>query len=166
MIIYQQRMKKIYHLRFEEIIKEAEINKNSETVTIEKNFVESKNATISKEIIDQIIQKLKLFEKEKGYINSKISINSLADEFETNSKYLSKIINEFKEKSFVTYINDLRIDYIILVLKEDKKMRKYNLQAIAIECGFNSAESFSTAFFKKTGIKPSFFIKQLDVKNN
>jgi AraC-like DNA-binding protein len=162
MIIYQQRMKKIYHLRFEEIIKEAEINKNSETVTIEKNFVESKNATISKEIIDQIIQKLKLFEKEKGYINSKISINSLADEFETNSKYLSKIINEFKEKSFVTYINDLRIDYIILVLKEDKKMRKYNLQAIAIECGFNSAESFSTAFLKKTGIKPSYFIKELN----
>jgi AraC-like DNA-binding protein len=162
LILYQQSMKKIYHLRFEEIIKEAEINKNSETVTIEKNFVESKNATISKEIIDQIIQKLKLFEKEKGYINSKISINSLADEFETNSKYLSKIINEFKEKSFVTYINDLRIDYIILVLKEDKKMRKYNLQAIAIECGFNSAESFSTAFLKKTGIKPSYFIKELN----
>jgi AraC-like DNA-binding protein len=166
LILYQQSMKKIYHLRFEEIIKEAEINKNSETVTIEKNFVESKNATISKEIIDQIIQKLKLFEKEKGYINSKISINSLADEFETNSKYLSKIVNEYKEKSFVTYINDLRIDYIILVLKEDKKMRKYNLQAIAIECGFNSAESFSTAFFKKTGIKPSFFIKELDKNSN
>jgi AraC-like DNA-binding protein len=51
-------------------------------------------------------------------------------------------------------------------LKEDKKMRKYNLQAIAIECGFNSAESFSTAFFKKTGIKPSFFIKELDKNSN
>jgi AraC-like DNA-binding protein len=166
LFLYQQRMKKIYHLRFEEIMKETEINKNKGVVTIEKNFLETKNVTISKEIIDQIIQKLKLFEKEKGYINSKISINSLADEFETNSKYLSKIVNEYKEKSFVTYINDLRIDYIILVLKEDKKMRKYNLQAIAIECGFNSAESFSTAFFKKTGIKPSFFIKELDKNSN
>ncbi len=33
--------------------------------------------------------------------------------------------------------------------------------AIAEEAGFNTAESFSKAFFKKTGIKPSYFIKEL-----
>ena len=35
------------------------------------------------------------------------------------------MINEVKGYSFSTYINNLRIEYVILLLKEDKKIRKY-----------------------------------------
>ena len=37
--------------------------------------------------------------------------------------------------------------------------------AIAQEVGFNNSESFSKAFYKKTGIYPSYFIKQLEKEN-
>ena len=48
----------------------------------------------------------------------------------------------------------------------DKKFRQYTIHALALEFGFNNAESFSTAFDKKTGIKPSFFIKNLNIKKD
>jgi AraC-like DNA-binding protein len=36
------------------------------------------------------------------------------------------------------------------------------MSAIAEEIGFNNAQTFSSAFYKKTGIYPSYFINQLN----
>jgi AraC-like DNA-binding protein len=64
-------------------------------------------------------------------------------------------------KNFSHYINDLRIDFAIEELKENSTFRKYTIKAIANECGFKSAESFSKSFYKTYGIYPSFYLKQL-----
>ncbi|MBG6111996.1 AraC-like DNA-binding protein [Flavobacterium sp. CG_9.10] len=61
----------------------------------------------------------------------------------------------------IQYINDLRIDYALSKLQKNNKLRNYTVQALAQEFGFNGAESFSAAFYKKTGIKPTYFIKEL-----
>jgi AraC-like DNA-binding protein len=176
LIIYQQHSKKIYRLRFEKniaesnIIKEknATVNNNESTaISIEENQFSKdqiKEVTINEEIVSLILKKLATFEHEKGFLSGKISVKTLSEDFETNSKYLSKIVNEYKNKTFVNYINDLRIEYAVLNLQESKISRKFTLQALASEYGFNSAESFSTAFSKKTGIKPSYFIKELENK--
>lgn len=116
---------------------------------------------IAAEIVLDIKTKLELFEKEKLYLNGNISLQTLSQKFNTNSKYLSIIINYTFEKSFTHYINDLRIDQIIQALKSNKDLRKYTISGIAEEAGFNNGESFSKAFFKRTGIKPSYFIKEL-----
>ncbi len=81
---------------------------------------------------------------------------------ETNSKYLSKIVNTHKEKTFTKYINDLRVEYAIRKLQQDKKLRNYTIQAIAVEFAFDNAESFSTAFHKNTGLKPTYFIENIN----
>ena len=65
-------------------------------------------------------------------------------------------------KNFSQYINDLRIDYAMNHLLQDAKMRKYTIKAIAEECGYRNSESFSKAFFKRNGIYPSYYIKQLE----
>jgi AraC-like DNA-binding protein len=93
-------------------------------------------------------------------------VKTLSEDFETNSKYLSKIVNVYKNKTFINYINDLRIDYAVINLQESKTARKYTLQALAFEYGFNTTESFSKAFSKKTGLKPSYFIIELQSKKN
>ena len=80
----------------------------------------------------------------------------------TNSKYLSKIINKYKEKTFSNYINDLRIEYAINKLYSDKQFRKYSIEAIADDLGFKSSRSFFGVFQKKTGISPSYFILELE----
>lgn len=163
---YQYRIKKRQSSQFEKIMAKSTDNE-IQTVEINKKEVKTaksgiENIGINEELVEQILEKLTHFEKTKGYLVSNITVQSLSDSFETNSKYISKVINTYKEKTFVQYINDLRIDHALQSLKEDPKLQKYTIQALAIEFGFNNAESFSTAFYKKSGLKPVYFIKQLE----
>ncbi|HMK06657.1 MAG TPA: AraC family transcriptional regulator [Flavobacterium sp.] len=121
---------------------------------------------IGKEIVDKIIEKFKEFEEQQLFLKKDVSLNSLSQSFETNSKYISKIVNYYSKKSLTNYLNDLRIDYVVQELQQNKSLRKYTINAISEEIGFNNAESFSTAFYKKTGIKPSYFIKELEKKKS
>lgn len=78
---------------------------------------------------------------------------------------MSKLVNAHKGKSFTAYITDLRVNYAIRRLKEDKKFRSYTIDSIARDIGFNRSESFSRAFKNKTGLYPSYYIKRLDSQN-
>ena len=116
---------------------------------------------VSEKIVNSILSSLEEFEINQDFLENKITLNSLSKKFETNSNYLSKIINTYKEKNFSTYISDLRINYCIEKLKADSTFRKYTITAIAFEIGFNNVESFSNAFYKNTGMNPSYFIKNI-----
>lgn len=123
-------------------------------------------AILSNEITDKIEKGLSIFISEKEYLNKNISITSLAKGMDTNSKYLSQYINHYKEKKFTDYINELRIEYAIEKMKTDKKFRLYTIKAISEMVGFSNPVSFSQAFIKNTGIKPSYFVKKLQNTNN
>ncbi|MEW7289951.1 helix-turn-helix domain-containing protein [Aquimarina sp. 2304DJ70-9] len=127
--------------------------------SIKTNITQNK---ISDDIIDKILSNLKSFEESKKFVNREINLNHVALELNTNSKYLSKVVNLHKEKTFTQYINDLRIDYFIDQFQKDKKYSNYTIKAIAEEVGFNTANAFSKAFYKKTGKYPSDFIKELE----
>ena len=88
----------------------------------------------------------------------------MAKKCDTNAKYLSKIINAYKDQSFVNYINNLKIDFILKELKENTILQKYTIKSISEEAGFNTAESFAIAFKKRTGIRPSYYIRNLKNK--
>ena len=121
---------------------------------------------ISKDIIDSILLDLKKFEKNNDFLNNEITLVNLAVDFNTNSSYLSKIINGNKGKNFSTYISDLRIDYCVEKLKTNQKFRRLPIKGIAFEIGFNNTESFSKAFYRKTGIYPSYFIKEIEKQHS
>jgi AraC-like DNA-binding protein len=166
--LYQYRLKKRDRLRFEAIMNlgaeaiEDPITTILEVAERKTNKSKKEDIGIAEELVNKILEKLKLFETKKDYLESTITIQILAERLETNSKYVSKIVNAYKDKTFVQYINDLRIEHAIANLKQDKRLRKYTMQALALEFGFNSAESFSIAFYKKEGIKATYFIKELD----
>ncbi|MEM6687757.1 MAG: helix-turn-helix domain-containing protein, partial [Bacteroidota bacterium] len=67
-----------------------------------------------------------------------------------------------KQKKFIQYITDLRIDYALEKLANDKKFRAYNIKSIAAELGYNSAESFSKDFKRRTKLYPSYYIKKIN----
>jgi AraC-like DNA-binding protein len=162
----QNQLKKTYKIRFQKIIETTKPKTENEDLKLQVDSIPLLNKTddlgIATELVDSIRKKLVEFEKQKDFLKPTLTLQLLSQEFDTNTKYLSKIINEFKNKPFITYINDLRIDYCVLALQKDLKLRKYTIQALSQEFGFNTAESFSTAFFKKTGLKPSFFITELE----
>lgn len=147
-----------YKRRFEAIF--IQLTEKEEASKIEAH--NSLKTEISADIVEDILLKLNSFEQNKKYLSPNISLNSLAKQLNTNSNYLSRVVNLKLEKNFAQYLHDLRIDYAVSELKKNEKIRKYTIKAIAEECGYSSAESFSRAFYRKNGIYPSYFIKQLN----
>ena len=88
-------------------------------------------------------------------------MSQLAQQIETNTTYLSMIVNHYKGMSFPNYLKDLKITYAIERLSEDPELLKYNYQGLADTFGFKTGESFSKAFYAKTGVYPSKLLKEL-----
>lgn len=116
---------------------------------------------VSKEILEVVLLKLNAFEQQKGYLSTSINLNSLSKILDTNSSYLSKIINHTKGKTFKNYLNDLRIENALEELKNNPQNKKFTIEAIAFDLGFKSAESFSKKFKSAYGMYPSKFMKNL-----
>jgi AraC-like DNA-binding protein len=157
------------------VIKKQKIDRRKLELLLKKKYV-SENASVDKKeqikslkinpkITTNVLNALKRFENNKEYLDNKITAHNLAKKIGTNTQYLSKIINHYKGGNFSNYLNNLRIEYAINKLSTDKQYMKYTIEAIANEVGFNSSESFSTAFYKKTGIKPSYFRKNFEKVN-
>ncbi|WP_025740133.1 helix-turn-helix domain-containing protein [Aquimarina pacifica] len=158
---------RVYKKRFESIM-----NKNASSHTRQKDTkktaILTQGLNLPEELVKEVLEKLEVFEASKRFLNKKYTLNSLAKELNTNSSYLSKIINETKQINFANYLNDLKIEEAIKRLKNEKQLRAYTIESIATEMGFNTAQSFSQAFYKKTGLHPSYFIKSINnqkVKN-
>ncbi len=155
---YQYLIRKKYQQKFNELLTSGK----SVPLTPKKPL---DDIGIANEIVEDILEKLTLFEQNHQFLKKNLSIASLAKEINTNTKYLSKVINHHKNKSFTNYINELRILYCVEQLKESTTLKNYTIQGIAEEMGFNNAESFSSAFKKSAGIKPSYFLRKLYVLN-
>ncbi len=110
----------------------------------------------------KLLNKLEVFEQEKRYLLP-IKLEDLAREFETNRNTLSQIINKHKGVAFTNYINRLRIQQLILDLKDNKDLRKLNMQGLAETYGFASARTFTNQFKAETNLTPAYFIEQLDL---
>ncbi|WP_271783267.1 helix-turn-helix domain-containing protein [Aquimarina algiphila] len=153
-VFYHKNSKK-KKVKYEEKIKEVQLENH------DKKRKRKKDIELSNEITQEILIKLKQFEANQEFLRNDITLAKIAKKFKTNSTYLSKIINEHKQKNFANYLNDLRIDFCIEKLNNDKKFRNYSLESIAKEIGFNNIQSFSSAFYKKIGVQPSFYVKNL-----
>lgn len=104
-----------------------------------------------------IIEKLSNFEHKKEYLKP-VSLHFLAKKLGTNPTYLSKIINTHYEKNFSSYINDLRITYLLKELRTNHSLQTNTVKALARKLGFHSPEVFTKAFKKHTGITPSNYL--------
>ena len=176
-------LQKKYKEKFEQILAEKPkiidipVNKISKStkklsITVPKNSKElefyNKIQGLNPIFVQNILQQLEVFENENKFTDNQISIRLLSEELDTNIPYLSKIINVYKGKNFNQYINDLRIDYIINILKSDATFLNYDIKDLATMGGFMSAINFSDNFQRKYEIKPSYFIKMMkeNIKNH
>lgn len=124
-----------------------------------------KNYAIASKTETSILEKLEKFELSDKYLNKNISLNSLSKQLNTNTKYLSEIINTYKKTNFNGYINELRIKYIINKLNTDKTYLNYKVSYLAEESGFSSHSAFATVFKSVTGFSPTQYIHMLDKSN-
>lgn len=159
LLIFQFRRNKVYKKRFEAILIDLD-NTPKAPIKVDPSKTDQQ-LHIDPKVVATVLDKLEVFESKNGFLKKTVTVTSLARKLATNTKYLSKIINTYKGKSFISYINDLRIEYILKELQINTVLQRYTILGIAKEIGFNSADSFSSAFKKKTGISPSFYIKKI-----
>ncbi|AZB33580.1 AraC family transcriptional regulator [Chryseobacterium bernardetii] len=123
------------------------------------------DSLMTSETETKLLELLDEFEKGNLYNNKGMSLSFLAGELNTNTKYLSYVINQHKSADFKTYINRLRITYIVDKLINDEKYRQYKISILADECGFSSHSKFAAVFKAVTDFSPSAYIKYLDAEN-
>ncbi len=117
--------------------------------------------------VTAVLKGLSKLEKQEFFLRPDCNLRTIAKKTKTNATYLSKIINAHKGKNFNGYINDLRIAYTLRKLKDDKRFRSFSIASIALEVGYKSDKSFVKHFKSKTGINPSYYIKNIEtLKNN
>lgn len=143
------------------------INISVEELHFSKNEKDRKKAEspMTSETEAKLLELLNDFEKGISFTNKNMSLSFLAGELNTNTKYLSHLINRHKNSDFKTYINRLRINYIVDKLINDEKYRQYKISILAEECGFSSHSKFASVFKQITEYSPSVYIKMLDSEN-
>lgn len=110
----------------------------------------------------ELLHKLDIFESSGKYTQKNLSLKTLSQQLETNPRYLSEIVNKHKNANFSTYINELRIDYILKKLKDEPDYRKYKVGYLAEESGFSSHSLFTTVFKNRVGKSPIEYIQDLE----
>lgn len=157
------RNKKANEAKFEALLTKIETAEQSKDIIDTKDEVlEEKNTSdVPEDVKEQILNGLIKLEEKEYFLKQECNSYNVAKKINTNTSYLSKVINSHFGKNFNTYINDLRINYAIVRLKNDVIFRSYSIQSIAEELGYKSADSFTKYFKKDTGLNPSFYIKEI-----
>ena len=148
----------LYKKKFDELmLKSSDDNLNKQKVKSEKPEI----VDIPQDTINFLLNQLEKFEENKKFLAKDVRLPALASMLNSNQKYISKIISHYKDKSVVEYTNDLKIDFIIDLLKKDKLARNYTNAALAQEAGFSSTPRFAHAFKNRTGMPTAFFIEEI-----
>lgn len=137
---------------------------NLEPITNSK--IKESEIDLDSKIIEEILYKLEKWEKEKGFLNQDINQQNLSKILDTNSSYLSKIINNYKMQNFASYLKDLRVTYAVNYIKANPDfIGNKSIINIAEYFGFNSLDVFNRAFKNKIGITPAIFLKAIKMRN-
>ena len=95
-----------------------------------------------------------------SYINSEysqhITLTSLAERFQMNPAYLSRVFKQDTGFSFSEYLNKFRIKKAVKLLEISDR----NITEISLEVGFNSCNHFCKIFKSIMGVSPLVYKKQ------
>ena len=102
------------------------------------------------ELYEKIQQKLVL---EKKYRDPKYTAQQLAVELQTNTRYVSAVVNLRFQENYSTLVNNLRIREALYMLI-DHRYADCSIEDIAHLVGFANRQSFYAAFYRIKGITP------------
>ncbi len=129
------------------------------TISAPEKNAENRKSWYEPEIAEEILEKLKVFEKGEGFINPDLTVISLAAQLKVTKNNLSYVINEHMNMNFNSYLNALRIGYITAKLNNDREYLKLKTPELAKKCGIKTRQHFSRLFYEHNKIRPSDFIE-------
>ncbi len=125
------------------------INTNVTANTYQKSWLTPEKIDTYFSRIDQLMKSKKIYRRED------LKLRDIATELAIPEYLISQIINQKSGQSFRNYLNTYRIQAAKEMLLNS---RKYSIEGIAKDVGFNTRASFYTAFKKETNLTPSEFV--------
>ena len=107
-------------------------------------------AEVIDEIYEQILRKMIV---EKKYRDSEYSAKKLAEELQTNTRYISATINLRFQMNYAELIAGYRVRDAVSIL-QDKRNKKMTMSEVAEAVGFTNRQSFYAAFYHLQGKTP------------
>lgn len=93
-----------------------------------------------------------LMRREKPFHNPDLSLDDLARSLKISRQQLSQVLNQKAEKNFYAYVNDYRVQEMIVLLKNHPGEK---IGELAHQVGFQSKTTLNTYFKKVTGYSPT-----------
>ena len=129
----------------------------------EKSKGSYKRSTLKEDMAKQKHEALsQLMTDEKPYLETNLTLNSLAEQLEITPHHLSQIINQFEGQNFNDFVNKYRVEEFIVRAQKDPH---FSFLALALDSGFNSKSTFNSVFRKHKGVTPSQFMNAYHEKN-
>ncbi len=126
--------------------------------TSKKN--ENEALLLNDEQIEDLFIKIdKLINDMKYVFDPDFSLQMLADEIQSNTKYVSWVINKKYQHNFKYLLNKKRIEEACKMLEDDEICKSYTIQSIYEKIGYKNATSFIRAFKKIVGTTPAEYRK-------
>lgn len=91
--------------------------------------------------------------KKKKYREKAYSARLLAKDLETNTRYISAVVNVCFGMNYTSLVNKYRIEDAKNIL-ESKQYRDLRMEEVSDMVGFSNRQSFYASFYKFTGITP------------
>ncbi len=101
----------------------------------------------------------RVMEDEHSYCSADFSLISLAAMVDSNSRYVSQVINEAYGKNFSNYVNEFRIRLACERFADVKGYGALTIHAVGESVGFKSHTTFLNVFKKITGMTPSVYAR-------
>lgn len=92
----------------------------------------------------------------KEHLTEELSLDSVADQFAISPTYLSSWFKKKTGVNFLSYISMLRMEKALLLLKQDRSIKVYELGQLV---GIENAATFIRQFKKYTGMTPEQYRK-------
>lgn len=104
------------------------------------------------------------FHTQKTYLQPNLSISQVAVETQIPNRDLSYIINNYYQKRFNDYLNEMRLAHFLSQI-DSNTLDNLTIEAIAFDSGFSSKSSFYRAFNRFYGCTPSEYLETVKTSN-
>lgn len=96
---------------------------------------------------------------QKKYKDKNYSAKRLAEDLQTNTRYISAVVNVRFHMNYTSFVNKYRVEEAMSILT-DRRYKDLRIEEVSDMVGFANRQSFYASFYKLMGITPKAYRQQ------
>ena len=123
-------------------------------ITEKKEKKAAYRSLVSPRVMDEMKERiLEIIVMQKKYKDKNYSAKMLAKDLNTNTRYISAVVNVRFHMNYTSFINKFRIEEAMAILV-DRRYQCLNMEEVSDMVGFSNRQSFYASFYKQMQMTP------------